>query len=455
MAKTRTYICIDLKSFYASVECADRGLDPFTTKLVVADPTRSSNTICLAITPALKAAGVRNRCRVREIPEGIEYMTAMPRMRRYMEVSQQIYKVYLRFVSTDDIYPYSIDECFIDATPYLKLYDVGAKEFAERLRSAVLQETGVTATAGIGTNMFLAKVALDVTAKKTPDGIGILDEESFKRELWFHQPITDIWGIGPGIARRLAKYGAYDLAGVCAIRPATLHKEFGKNAEYLIDHAWGQEPCTLAQVRAYKPKEHSLNSGQVLMRDYSFDEARTVLREMVNDSALELVEKGLACGGIGLYVGYSRAGLERAGVEYFDGGHGLRMVNAGDGGGTRPRVLAAYGGGSHKLESDTNSEHALLRAFLALYDETVARDACIRRVNISFTHLIPENQVQQSLFDACDDALLAQQERERKIAEAVVAARDRFGANAVLRGTSLKDEANARERHNQVGGHRA
>lgn len=396
---------------------------------------------------------MRNRCRVREIPAGVDYMTAMPRMRRYMEVSKQIYKVYLRFVSSEDIYPYSIDECFIDATPYLRLYEIEAKEFAERLREAVLRETGVTATAGIGTNMFLAKVALDVTAKHTGDGIGILDEDSFKRELWFHQPITDIWGIGPGIARRLAKYGAYDLAGVCACRPQTLYKEFGKNAEYLIDHAWGQETATLAQVRAYVPKGHSLNSGQVLMRDYTFDEARTILREMVDDSALELVEKGLACGGIGLYVGYSRAGIARADVHMFDGGHGLRMINDVEEG--KAAVLAAYGGGSRKLPSDTNSENTLMNAFLALYDETVDRDASIRRVNISFTGLIPEAQVQATLFDVCGANDDVNKERERRLANAVVAARGRFGANAVLRGTSLKKEANARERNNQIGGHRA
>lgn len=451
--KQKTYICIDLKSFYASVECADRGLDPFTTNLVVADPTRSENTICLAITPAMKEAGVRNRCRVREIPKGVAYLTAMPRMRRYMEVSKQIYKVYLRYVSTEDIYPYSIDECFIDATPYLRLYDIGAKEFAERLRASVLEETGVTATAGIGSNMFLAKVALDITAKHTPDGIGMLDEETFKRELWFHQPITDVWGIGPGIARRLAKYGAYDLAGVCAIRPQTLYKEFGKNAEYLIDHAWGQETATLAQVRSYVPKGHSINSGQVLMRDYSFNEARTILREMVDDSVLELVEKGLACNGIGLYVGYSRTGIARDDVQVFDGGHGLRLVNDVDGG--KAPVLSAYGGGSHKLPGATNSESELMEAFLALYDKTVAREAAIRRVNISFTGILPESQVQPTLFDACDVPSEMRKERERRLADAVVAARGRFGANAVLRGTSLKQEANARERNNQIGGHRA
>lgn len=236
-AVTGCVMCIDLKSFYASVECADRGLDPFVTNLVVADPDRSANTICLAITPAMKALGVRNRCRVRDIPEGIDYMVAVPRMRRYMEASGQIVAAYLELVSAEDVHVYSIDECFIDAAPYLRLYRTDARTFARKLMDAAFRVTGVTATAGIGENMFQAKVALDICAKHAPDGIGQLDAESFKREVWFHRPITDVWGIGPGIARRLAKHGAYDLAGVCATNPKVLHREFGKNAEHLIDHA--------------------------------------------------------------------------------------------------------------------------------------------------------------------------------------------------------------------------
>ena len=237
--RTKSYVRIDLKSFYASVECVDRGLDPFTENLVVADPARGSGTICLAITPAMKALGVKNRCRIFQIPNGIEYTMATPRMARYMEVSAQINALYLHYVSTEDIHVYSIDECFIDATPYLKLYRMGAKAFAEMLRNKVTEETGITATAGIGPNLFLAKVALDIEAKKAADGIGILDEESYKREIWFHRPITDIWQVGPGIAHRLAKHGIHDMAGVCAANPAWLKKEFGKNGEYLLDHAWG------------------------------------------------------------------------------------------------------------------------------------------------------------------------------------------------------------------------
>ena len=298
-------ICIDLKSFYASVECADRGLDPFTTNLVVADPDRSANTICLAITPAMKAAGVRNRCRVRDIPPGIEYLTAIPRMKRYMQVSGEIVGSYLELVSPQDLQAYSIDECFIDAAPYLRLYRTDARTFAKRLMRRAFEVSDVTATAGIGPNMFQAKVALDICAKHASDGIGQLDDESFKREIWFHRPITDIWGIGPGIARRLAKHGAYDLAGVCAVNPKVLRREFGKNAEYLIDHAWGLEACTVEQARGYRPRGHSLTNGQVLMRDYSCREVETLLREMVLGSALELVEKGLCAQVASVYVGYS------------------------------------------------------------------------------------------------------------------------------------------------------
>ena len=253
----KTYLCIDLKTFYASVECIDRGLDPFLTKLVVADPTRGDTTICLAISPAMKALGVRNRCRIFEIPRGIEYIKAMPRMRRYMEVSARIYGIYLRYVSPDDIHPYSIDECFIDATPYLKLYDIDARSFAEKLMSEVRRDTGVCATAGIGPNLFLAKVALDITAKHVADNIGVLDEESFRAQIWPHRPITDIWGIGPGIAARLAKYHVYDLMGVAALDEQILYREFGVNAEYLIDHAFGREPTTIAEIQAYRPAASS------------------------------------------------------------------------------------------------------------------------------------------------------------------------------------------------------
>ena len=414
----RMCMCIDLKSFYASVECADRGLDPFSTNLVVADPTRSANTICLAITPAMKALGVKNRCRIRDIPAGIEHLVAMPRMRRYMEVSAQVVSIYLRFVAPADLHAYSIDECFIEATPYLALYHTDARTLASKMMTAVREETGITATAGVGTNLFLAKLALDVLAKHAPDGIGFLDEDSFRREMWFHRPITDVWGIGHGIAARLERMGARDLAGVCALPPNMLRREFGKNAEHLIDHAWGLEPCTIADIKAYVPRGHSLSNGQVLMRDYAPAEARTLLREMVSESALELFEKQLCCSGVGLYVGFSGEGGAAA---------------------------------SRRLSQPTSSRRALVRELLTLFDERVGAGEKIRRINIALTGLVPEEEAQLSLFGMEDEDGRA----ERSVAQAASAVRERFGKNALLHGTSLRSEANARERNLQVGGHRA
>ena len=414
----RMCMCIDLKSFYASVECADRGLDPFSTNLVVADPTRSANTICLAITPAMKALGVKNRCRIRDIPAGIEHLVAIPRMRRYMEVSAQVVSIYLRFVAPADLHVYSIDECFIEATPYLALYHTDARTLASKMMAAVREEIGITATAGVGTNLFLAKLALDVLAKHAPDGIGFLDEDSFRREMWFHRPITDVWGIGHGIAARLERMGARDLAGVCALPPSMLRREFGKNAEHLIDHAWGLEPCTIADIKAYVPRGHSFSNGQVLMRDYAPAEARTLLREMVSESALELFEKQLCCSGVGLYVGFSGEGGAAA---------------------------------SHRLPQPTSSRQALVRELLALFDERIGVGEKIRRVNIALTGLVPEEEAQLSLFGMEDEDDGA----ERSVAQAASAVRERFGKNALLHGTSLRSEANARERNLQVGGHRA
>ncbi len=441
MAEEKTYICIDLKSFYASVECVDAGLNPMEARLVVADPERSRTTICLAVSPALKAAGVRNRCRVFEIPEGVQYRMARPRMRRYMEVSAAIYAIYLRHVSAQDIHVYSIDECFIDATPYLRLYRTEPRAFARMLMGEVRHETGIPATAGIGTNLFLAKVALDVCAKHAPDGIGSLDEESFKRDIWFHRPITDIWGIGPGIARRLERYGARDLASVAAMNEKTLYKEFGVNAEFLIDHAWGQEPCTIAEIQAYKPEGRSMVNGQVLPSDYSFEEARMVLREMVDASVLELVESHQAASHISLFVGYARRGPASRGEEMFDGGHGRRPAR-GFGG--------EHTGGTRAIGQQTNSRTVLTRDFLSLFDETTRRDMPVRRISIGMSGLVDEGLVPLTLFDDIDKAA-----RERALQEAVVGIRGKFGKNAMLKGTSLQEKATARERNRQIGGHRA
>lgn len=458
MSEDRTYICIDLKTFYASVECRERGLDPFTTNLVVADPDRSHKTICLAITPAMKNLGIRNRCRVFEIPEGINYIMAKPRMRRYMEVSADIYSVYLKYISPDDIHVYSIDECFIDVTPYLELYGKTPKQMAVMLMEAVFEATGICATAGIGTNLFLAKVALDITAKHMADNIGYLDEAEFKRVIWHHRPITDIWNVGPGIAKRLARYGVRDLAGVAALDQGILYREFGVNAEFLIDHAHGIEPCTMRQIKEYEPKGSSLVNGQVLPCDYTFEEAFVVLREMVDSSVLELVEKRLVVDHISLGVGYAKERSSGSGVsetgdvsaegeggwssrdEVFVGEHGTRAVSGGRRG--------VHTGGSRKIPEKTNSFKRLMGYIEELFYETTDPARPIRRLNVGFSGLVGEEFATLDLF-----ADVEADTKERSIQEAVLAVKDKFGKNALLKGMSLTQKATARERNEQVGGH--
>ena len=317
----RMYLCIDLKSFFASVECAERGLDTMTTRLVVADPSRGRGAICLAVSPALKELGVRNRCRIYEIPPGIDYITALPRMKLYMEYAARIYSVYLRYISPEDIHVYSIDECFLDITSYRRLYDMNERDLAKMLTDAVYRETGgICATVGIGTNLFLAKVALDITAKHAPDRVGYLDEAEFRRTIWYHQPLTDIWNVGRGIAKRLEKMGIFDLRGVAECEEAKLYREFGVNAEYLIDHAHGREPCTIADIHAYVAKSESISNGQILFEDYRFDDALTVLKEMVDPLVLELIERRKVTDSISLSVGYSRDMRGSAGTTVKLGG---------------------------------------------------------------------------------------------------------------------------------------
>ena len=451
----KTYLCIDLKSFYASVECAARGLDPFTTNLVVADPSRTESTICLAITPAMKDLGIRNRCRVFEIPDDVDYIMAPPRMKHYMEVSAQIYRIYLGFVSPDDIYAYSIDECFIDATPYLAMYGTDARGLAVKMMGAVERETGITATAGIGTNLFLAKLALDITAKHVEDHIGYLDEGEFRRTLWHHRPLTDIWNIGPGIARRLAKYRVFDLKGITEMDVDTLYGEFGVNAEYLIDHAWGIEPCTIAEIQAYEPETTSITNGQVLPCGYTSEEARAVMREMVDQSVLELVEKRLVTNAISLYVGYERdaaagpsperepdgtvkPGAQAKPAPAFVGEHGVRIGRYGP-----------HGGGTRRIPERTSSYATLIGHFERLWEESVNPAAKVRRVNIGFDRLAPEDFATEDLFTDHDEL-----DRERRRQEAVLAVKGKFGKNAVLKATSLTEKSTVRERNTMVGGHR-
>lgn len=412
-----TFLCIDLKSFYASVECVERGLDPFRANLVVADESRGRGAICLAISPALKALGIKNRCRIFEIPRYVSYITALPRMKLYMEYSANIYSVYLRFVSCEDIYVYSIDECFFDVTSYLNMYGKTPREMAQMIIDEVYRETGIRAAAGIGTNMFLAKVALDITAKHSADFIGELDEEKFRKTLWHHKPITDIWNIGPGIERRLSHHGIYDLYGVAHADEKILYREFGVNAEFLIDHSKGIEPCTIAEIHAYRPSTTSLSNGQILFSDYEYSDALTVLKEMVDNLSLELVDKNLVTDSISLRIGYSDKCEKST-------------------------------GGTMKLPMHTNSSKRLREEFERYFLRTTKRDALIRKINISFNRLVPDDFVNFDLFsDYIED------ERENIKAKVIIDIKKKFGKNAIIKGMSLKEEATAMCRNKLIGGH--
>lgn len=451
----KTYCCIDLKSFYASVECTDRGWNPYEKRLVVADPERGEKTICLAVSPALKALGVPGRCRVFEIPKGIEYTKAKPRMRRYMEVSAQIVATYLEFVSAADLHVYSIDECFIDLTPYLALYKTSAKDLVNQLRDAVFERTKITATAGIGPNLFLAKVALDVTAKHADDNIGILDAQSFRKIIWPHRPITDIWQIGHGIARRLERFGIRDLEGVAHADIDLLYKEFGANAEFLIDHAWGIEPCTIAEIKAYEPETTSIGNGQVLPCDYTFEEGRMILREMVDETVLDLVDKHLVTSHLSLHVGYGKddGSADREDSEtkddFADIGHRGDNSTKGNLANAR-RKHDSHVSVSKKLGIATNSFNKLAKLFDELYCEKVDQMRPIRRFNLACGHLEPEEYATYDLFTD-----VAAEEEERARQDALLEIKHKFGKDAVMRGTSYKEKARGLERTHQVGGHHA
>ena len=416
------YMCLDLKSFYASVECADLGVDPFTTPLVVADASRGLGAITLAISPALKALGVKNRCRLFEVPSTIEYMAVKPRMRRYMEVSASIYGVLLDYVAPEDIHVYSIDEYFIDVTPYSRLYKKSYYDLALLFKDKVLERTHIHATVGLGSNLFLAKVALDVLAKHAPKGIGVLNEELFKEKIWYHQPITDIWQIGKGIARRLHKYGVVDLHGITTVPEDRWYKEFGVNAELLIDHAWGRETCTMKEIHAYRPAKHSLSRGQILLRNYSYEECFVPLREMVESLLLELIAEEALTKYISL------------GVRYAD-----RTVK-----GT---------GGSRRLSKYTCSLEILSQAVLDLYKETVHRHQEIRQLSVGFDDLVNRAAVpwEEDLFS--DDS--KEEEKSYQVERTVLEIKERFGGNSILRASSLQEEGTMQFRNTLVGGHNA
>lgn len=413
----RVCMCIDLRSFYASVEAADRGLDPMEARLVVADPDRSANTICLAVSPRLKAEGVRNRCRMGEVPKDRGIVVARPRMARYLEASCEVVACLLEHVSADDVHVYSVDESFVEIGPYLAYYGLSPRAMAKRLQEAVAERLGYPATCGVGPNLFVAKVALDVLAKHDAEGICELDLAAFYRDIWFHRPITDIWQVGPGTARRLASTGIHDLAGVAAADPQEISRLLGPaRARLLVDHAWGLEPATVAEVSAWEPKDKSLTRGQVLMRDYSTAEAATVVREMADELALSAEADGWNAQGVSLYVGYS--------------------------GESWPAT-----GGSHPLEGHLTA-HGVAEAAVAVFAATVFPGVPIRRVNVTLTGLSRERQPR--LFDPAS----ADPRRERldKARRAVAA---RFGRASVLLGSSLLPEGTARELAGRIGGHHA
>lgn len=494
------YIAIDLKSFYSSVECVERGLDPLTTNLVVADLSRTEKTICLAVTPSLKSYGIPGRPRLFEVVQKVrevnglrragapgrtfsgkswndpevranrnlemDYIVAEPRMALYMDYSTRIYQVYLRYVAPEDIHAYSVDEVMIDATPYLETYRLTAREFAGKLIREVLRETGITATAGIGTNLYLCKVAMDIIAKHVPadkDGvrIGKLDERSYREQLWDHQPLTDFWRVGRGYARKLNGVGLHTMGDIarCSLggpedfyNEDLLYKMFGINAELLIDHAWGWEPCSMPAIKAYKPETNSIGSGQVLSQPYSFQKARLVVREMADSLSLDLAGKGLTSDQLILNVGYDIENIEK-------GNHGNGIVKDHYG-----RKVPKPSHGSQNLPKRTSSTRILTDAALALFDKVASPSLLVRRLTLTAAHVSPhrenvstDNYEQLDLFasTAKQEEEADREEKEKKIQDAILGIRSKYGKNAVLKGFNLEAGATARERNRQIGGHKA
>ncbi len=485
-----TYIAIDLKSFYASVECRERGLDPLDTNLVVADERRTDKTICLAVTPSLKSYGLGGRCRLFEVRQrvrevnaarrfaaprrclegascfkselqlqpqlALDFIVAPPRMAYYMEYSTRIYEIYLRYVAPEDIIVYSIDEVFIDVTRYDKIYGLAPRDLAMRMILDVLAETGITATAGIGTNLFLAKVAMDVRAKhlaadKNGVRIAALDEASFRRELWQHRPLTDFWRIGHGYARRLEAIGLYTLGDVarCSLdNEDLLYRLFGKNAELLIDHAWGWEPCTVEAVKAYKPSERSLCSGQVLHEPYTAAKAGLVLQEMADALALDLVDKNLQTDQLVLTVGYDIDNL-RTGSSY----RGVVTVDC------YGRAVPQHAHGTINLAGYTASARLIIKSACELYGRITDNALWVRRLTLVANHVLPAQSVlqcvQQDLFSDTQEVEQVKMRREHSLQLAELRIKKRFGKNAILKGMNFLEGATARERNGQIGGHKA
>lgn len=492
----RFYIAIDLKSFYASVECVERGRDPMKTNLVVADASRTDKTICLAVSPALKAWGIPGRPRLFEVIRAVQginavrrskapgrqfsgksddadaiaqnpaleldFIAAPPRMAKYMEFSTKIYEIYLKYVAPEDIHVYSVDEVFIDATPYLRTYRLTAEEFARKLVREVFDTTGITATAGIGTNLYLSKVAMDIVAKHTPaDEFGArlasLDENSYRRQLWDHRPITDFWRVGRGYARQLEAHGLFTMGDVarCSLEnEALLYKLFGVNAELLIDHAWGWEPCRIGDIKAYRPESQSMGAGQVLSCPYSFEKARIIVREMADALALDLAEKGLVTDQMVLTVGYDRESLLDPQIRKSYTGQITRDAYG--------REIPIHGHGSVNLGIWCASTRLITEKAVELYDRIANPNLLIRRVNLVANHITrvgeePAPEQQLDLFSSQNDqeADYAALEREKRRQQAVLQIRRRYGKNAILKGMNFLDGATARERNRQIGGHKA
>ena len=467
----RTYIAIDLKSFYASVECVDRGLDPLTTNLVVADESRTDKTICLAVTPSLKEYGIGGRARLFEVKQkarGVDFIIAKPRMAHYIEVSTKIYSIYLKYIAPEDIHVYSIDEVFMDVTAYLGTYKMTAHELAMKMIRDVLKQTGITATAGIGTNLYLCKVAMDIVAKKMPadkDGVRIaeLDEMSYRQQLWDYKPITKFWRVGSGIAQKLATYGIDTMGKLARMSERSeefLYKLFGVNAELLIDHAWGWEPCTMEAVKAYRPETNSFSSGQVLQEPYTFKKARVVIREMAEGMALDLVQKRLVTDQLVLTIGYDAECLIRP--EIREKYHGEITTNH------YGKPVPKHAHGTFNFKKPTSSSRLIMNGAAELFDRYVNPDLLIRRLNLTTNHMVSEASLegekrpqQLDLFTDYEELDRQRKEektklaKERRMQEAQLKIKQRFGKNAILRGLNFDEGATAKDRNKQIGGHKA
>ncbi len=418
--KEQIYLCIDLKSFYASVECVERGLDPLITNLAVADPERSEKTICLAISPSMKALGIKNRCRVFQIPKDVQYIMAQPRMKLYIKYSADIYAIYLKYIAKEDIHVYSIDEAFLDVTHYLPMYHMSARGLALRIMGDIKRSTGITATAGIGVNLYLAKVALDIMAKHAKDNVGYLNEELFQKILWKHQPLTDFWRIGKGIANRLNSIGIVNMGDITQTNEDLLYRVFGIDAELLIDHAWGRETTTMEDIKAYRPKSNSMSSGQVLARNYSFEECRLIVKEMVDTLCLDMADKNVVTDSMSLMIGYANE-LE-----------------------LKPAI------GTTPISVATNSYRTIIPHVMRLYERIVDKSKPIRRLSLSCNNIVNEAYEQYDLFTDP-----AEREKDRKLQKAALEIKEKFGENALVRGMDLQEAGTTIERNRQIGGHKS